>query len=129
MDDDIVNFRLAVSNSNPVCNTKQATTDSLKQQLKRTKMKSPFGSLSPPTKAKSASAAPDASSQEPASVSGRMEAVKVVGRPENIGDPCPDHPDVKCNLWCLEDNMLVCYRCFIFGPNHKGHRLEEEKAG
>ena len=133
MDDDIVNFRPLSNHDHSLFSpANQSTLSSLRRQLKWKKSQSPLNSPPPKVTTATQDISPQhhhQQDQEAAAESGDRDVVgKAVGRPAEIGDPCPDHPDKRCNLWCIEDNMLVCYRCYIFGPNHKGHTLVEEKA-
>ena len=108
LDDDIVNFR-PVSNCPSSMTANDSTKSVLLQKLKLKKMQSP---PKPANQSQDLASAP----------SPEIPSVK----PEKLGDPCGLH-GIECNLWCMEDNMLICWRCYIFA-DHKGHTLEEDRA-
>ena len=46
-----------------------------------------------------------------------------------LQNSCPTHGHgLTLTIWCCEDNVLVCYKCLLFG-HHKGHQyLDEEET-
>ena len=114
LDDDIVNFRPVTHAPSSPAKT-DPTKSALLQKLKLKKLQSP---------PKVAARSQEAASVHRPTVEG--EALGPAVKPVQLGDPCPDH-GIECNLWCLEDKMLICWRCFIFGE-HRGHTLEEDRA-
>ena len=44
-----------------------------------------------------------------------------------LGASCTTHAMAK-TIWCCKDNVIVCYKCLLFG-DHRDHKyLDEEET-